>query len=275
MKRENRTRTVPLAQPLTLYFREVSRIPLLSAAEEYDLAVRIRSGDDEARTQLIQANLRLVVSIGRTYANRGLCLEDLIEEGNIGLLRAVASFDPERGCRFSTYATYWIRQAMRLALTTSRTIRLPTRLSFLLTQWRLLMERHSEPHRQPSDQEMARRLRVPRKKLATLRHADRVAGVTHLSNEDEDDWTRARTMVDRRVAPPDAPLCRLEEQHRVRSLLAQLEEREAMVLRLRFGLDDQEPKTLQVVGKKLGVTRERARQLVMQALSKLRGLVEP
>jgi RNA polymerase primary sigma factor len=275
MKRATRTRTVPLAQPLALYFREVSRIPLLGAAEEYDLAVRVRAGDAEARTRLIQANLRLVVSIARNYSDRGLCLEDLIEEGNVGLLRSVASFDPERGCRFSTYATYWIRQSMRLALTTSRTIRLPTRLSFLLSQWRLLLEVYSEPHRQPSEQEMARRLRVPRKKLAALRHADRVAGVTYLSSEDDDDWTRARTLVDKRVAAPDAPLCRQEEQNRVRWLLDQLEEREATVLRLRFGLDDQQPKTLEAVGKHLGVTRERARQLVMQALTKLRGLVEP
>jgi RNA polymerase primary sigma factor len=274
MKRVTRTRSVPLAQPLALYFREVSRIPLLGAAEEYDLAVRGRGGDAEARSQLIQANLRLVVSIARKYGGRGLCLEDLIEEGNVGLLRAVASFDPERGCRFSTYATYWIRQSMRLALTTSRTIRLPTRLSFLLSQWRLLLEMHNEPNRQPSENELARRLGVPRKKLAALRHADRVAGVTHLSTEEDDDWTRARTLVDKKVTAPDAALSRQEEQHRVRLLLAQLEEREATVLRLRFGLDDQQPKTLEMVGKQLGVTRERARQLVAQALNKLRGLVQ-
>jgi RNA polymerase primary sigma factor len=275
MKRATRTRTVPLAQPLALYFREVSRIPLLGAVEEYDLAVRVRAGDAEARTKLIQANLRLVVSIARNYSDRGLCLEDLIEEGNVGLLRAVASFDPERGCRFSTYATYWIRQAMRLALTTSRTIRLPTRLAFLLSQWRLLLEMHNDPNRQPSELEMARRLHVPRKKLAALRHADRVAGVTYLGTEEDDDWTRARTLVDKRAAAPDAPLCQQEEQHHIRLLLAQLDEREATVIRLRFGLDDQQPKTLQAVGKLLGVTRERARQLVAQALSKLRGLIEP
>jgi RNA polymerase primary sigma factor len=275
MKQATRTRTLPLAQPLALYFREVARIPLLSAADEYDLAVRIRAGDDEARSRLIQANLRLVVSIARLYAHRGVCLEDLIEEGNVGLLRAVASFDPKRGCRFSTYATYWIRQAMRMALTTSRTIRLPTRLSFLLSQWRLLLDMHSEPNRQPSDHDLARRLGVPRKKLAALRHADRVAGVTYLSSEEDDDWTRARTLEDKRVTAPDVPLCRQEEQHRVRVLLAQLDEREAKVLRLRFGLDDQQPKTLEVVGKHLGVTRERARQLVTQALNKLRGMVEP
>jgi RNA polymerase primary sigma factor len=275
MKQATRTRTLPLAQPLALYFREVSRIPLLSAADEYDLAVRLRAGDGEARSRLIQANLRLVVSIARIYAHRGVCLEDLIEEGNLGLLRAVASFDPKRGCRFSTYATYWIRQAMRVALTNNRTIRLPTRLAFLVSQWRLLLEMHSEPNRQPSDQDLARRLRVPRKKLAALRHADRVAGVTHLSSEEDDDWTRARTLEDKRVTPPDVPLCRQEEQHRVRLLLSQLDEREAKVLRLRFGLDDQQPRTLQAVGKHLGVTRERARQLVAQALTKLRGLVEP
>jgi RNA polymerase primary sigma factor len=276
MKRATRTRSASLAPTLALYFREVSRIPLLCAAEERALAVRVQAGDREARSQLIEANLRLVVSIARTYSNRGLSLEDLIEEGNVGLLRAVASFDPGRGCRFSTYATYWIRQAMRLALTTSRTIRLPTRLAFLLSQWRLVVsEMTSDPNREPSEQEVARRLRVPRKKLAVLRHADRVAGVTHLSSEEDDDWTRSRTLVDERIPSPDVPLCRQEEQHRVRLLLAQLEEREAMVLRLRFGLDDHQPRTLQAVGKHLGVTRERARQLEAQALNKLRGLIQP
>jgi RNA polymerase primary sigma factor len=267
---------VPLAQPLALYFRQVSRIPLLKAAEEYDLAVQVRAGDSAARSLLIQANLRLVVSIARTYSGRGLCLEDLIAEGNIGLLRAVASFDPERGCRFSTYATYWIRQAIRQGLVaTSRTIRLPTRLAGLLGQWRrLLLEIDSEPNRQSCDEEVARRLCVPRKKLAALRHADRVSGVTHLSTEGDEDWTRARTLVDERAAPPDAPLSRLEEQYHVRMLLAQLEEREAIVLRLRFGLDDQQPQTLQAIGKHLGVTRERARQLETQALNKLRDLVD-
>jgi RNA polymerase primary sigma factor len=267
---------VPLAQPLALYFRQVSRIPLLKAAEEYDLAVRLRAGDSAARSQLIQANLRLVVSVARTYSNRGLCFEDLIAEGNVGLLRAVASFDPERGCRFSTYATYWIRQAMRQALmTTSRTIRLPTRLAGLLSQWRrLLLEMDSEPNRQPCDEEVARLLSVPRKKLVSLRHADRVSGVTPLNTEGDEDWTRARTLIDNRAGAPDAPLCLLEEQHFVRLLLGKLEDREATVLRLRFGLDDQQPKTLQAIGKHLGVTRERARQLEAQALNKLRGLVE-
>jgi RNA polymerase primary sigma factor len=266
---------MPLDQPLALYFREVARIPLLCAADEYALAVRVRAGDREARTQLIKANLRLVVSIARTYCARGVSLEDLIEEGNVGLLRAVASFNPERGCRFSTYATYWVRQAMRLALTTNRMIRLPARLSFLLSRWRLLLaETLTEPHRQPSEPELARRLQVPRKKLAVLRHADRVAGVTHLNTEDDDDWTRSRTLVDERVSPPDVPLCRQEEQQRVRLLLDQLEEREAMVLRLRFGLDDQQPRTLQAVGNHLGVTRERARQLELQALNKLRRLLQ-
>jgi RNA polymerase primary sigma factor len=275
MKRATRTRNVPVAQPLALYFREVSRIPLLSAAEERDLAVRGRAGDGAARSRLIQANLRLVVSIARAYGGRGLCLEDLIAEGNVGLLRAVASFDPERGCRFSTYATYWIRQAMRLALSTmSRTIRLPTRLARLLGQWRLLLsEMEIELNRPPSEHEVARRLRVPRKKLAVLRHADRIAGVTYLNTEADDDWTRARTLVDERALAPDAPLCQQEEAHHVRLLLAKLEEREATVLRLRFGLDDKQPKTLQAVGEHLGVTRERARQLEAQALNKLRDLV--
>jgi RNA polymerase primary sigma factor len=276
MKQATRTRSVPLAQPLALYFREVSRIPLLSAAEEHDLAVRLRAGDRQARSQLIQANLRLVVSIARSYSGRGLCLEDLIEEGNVGLLRAVASFDPERGCRFSTYATYWIRQAMRLALmTATRTIRLPTRLAGLLGRWRLLLsEMDSEPNRKPGEDEVARRLGVSHKKLAALRHADRVTGVMHLDTEEDDDWTRSRTLVDERAPAPDEPLCQREEEHRVRLLLGQLEEREATVLRLRFGLDDQQPKTLQAVGEHLGVTRERARQLEKQALNKLRGLAQ-
>jgi RNA polymerase primary sigma factor len=264
-----------LAPPLALYFRQVSRIPLLTAAEEYQLAVRVRDGDSTARSQLIQANLRLVVSIARSYTGRGLCLEDLIEEGNLGLLRAVASFDPERGCRFSTYATYWIRQSMRQALiTTGRTIRLPARLAALVSQWRrLLLEMESGSPGQPGDEEVARRLQVPHKKLAALRHADRVSGVTHLNTEADDDWTRARTLIDEHALAPDAPLSRLEEQGWVRRLLGQLEEREALVLRLRFGLDDQQPKTLQAIGQHLGVTRERARQLEVQALNKLRGMV--
>jgi RNA polymerase primary sigma factor len=276
MKQATRPRSVPLAQPLALYFREVSRIPLLSAAEEHDLAVRVRAGDREARSRLIQANLRLVVSIARSYSGRGLCLEDLIEEGNVGLLRAVVSFDPERGCRFSTYATYWVRQAMRVGLaTTSRTIRLPTRLAFMVAQRRrLLAEMDGDLDWLSSEDEVARQLSVSRKKMAALRHAERVANVTPLMTDADDTWTRARTLVDDRALAPDALLCQREEANRVRLLLGQLEEREAMVLRLRFGLDDQQPKTLQAVGEHLGVTRERARQLEVQALKKLRALVD-
>jgi RNA polymerase primary sigma factor len=262
---------------LDLYFSEIRETPLLSATEERRLARRVEQGDVEARDQLIRANLRLVVSIARRYVNKGLCLSDLIEEGNLGLMKAVERFDPSRKIRFSTYATFWIKQAIRLALiNTGRSIRVPAHTVALVTRWnQATHELQVELGRPPSPDEIARRLGLKPNQRELVDQALRVNELTTTSDHEEENGTYlSDTVVDHRSAAPDRHALEAEAVELLHTLLDELDEREAAVLRLRFGLRNQEPQTLRTIGQRLGLTYERVRQIETHALRKLGARLE-
>jgi RNA polymerase primary sigma factor len=255
---------------LDAYLRDIRRMPLLTAGQERDVAYRVANGDPEARDHLARANLRLVVRIARAYTGQGLPLQDLIEEGNLGLLRAVEGYDPDLNTRFSTYASYWIKQAIRRALTgTARTIRLPAHLQHLLRRWRRAdAALREELGRAPADEEVARRLGLAGKKLRTVLHAlrDHHPGPNGLAEERRSvDFL----LPDPRCKAPEAEVAEEEEKRKALGLLDELDRRQALVLRLRFGLEGDEALTLAEVGDRLGLTRERVRQIEKQALAEL------
>ena len=252
---------------LAVYLSEIARIPLLTRDEEQALARRVQAGDPGAKERLVEANLRLVVQVARRYLNRGLPLQDLIEEGNLGLLRAVEKFDPERGTRFSTYAVWWIRQSVVRALANqARTIRLPVHVELLLGRYQKEQRRlTAKLGRPPTLEEVAQELKIPTEQLAQL-EAVRQAPVP-----------LEGAAVNRAPAESPEPVGSLADLLRDRTdlagLLADLAPNEATVLRLRFGLGGEEPETLESVGRHLGVSRERARQIEAAGLRKLRGLL--
>jgi RNA polymerase primary sigma factor len=257
---------------LKLYLREIARIPLLSASEEVELAQRIWKGDKLARNALIEANLRLVVSIAKRYLNQGLALEDLIGEGNLGLIRAVGKFDPERGFRFSTYATWWIRQAItRALLDGARTVRLPVYvMEEVMRMHRARRQMYVELGREPQVTEIAQRLDITPKRVSELLvWSERVYSLD-APFSDDDENTLSDVIEDKNDRGPveltDESLLRQE----VRKALNGLTDRERQVIELRFGLADDHNHTLEDVGKTLNVTRERVRQIEERAMRKLR-----
>ncbi len=259
------------ASLLESYFHNIDEIPLLTAAQERELAYRVQDGDPEARDYMVRANLRLVVKIARSFAGRGLDLPDLIEEGNLGLLRAVDGFNPAMNTRFSTYASYWIKQAIRRALIyTAKTIRIPAHMIDLISKWRWATNRlQDQLNRTPTLEEVARSINFPLKKLGGVKRALQAYNTWVQSDQPERDWTLDEFLTDNRAMTADRALVEAEDLHRALSLLDTLEHREATVLRMRFGLDNREPSTLDEIGQSLGLTRERVRQLQAQALRKL------
>jgi RNA polymerase primary sigma factor len=256
---------------LTAYLRDINRVQLLTAQEERDLSVRVRDGDLAAREQMIRANLRLVVSIAKTYTRRGLSLLDLIEEGNVGLVKAVERFDPAEGCRFSTYGAWWIKQSIRRALVnTSRTVRVPSYMAELVSKLKSSSSRIEERlGRPPTVQEIAAELGMPATNVGLLRRAMRAAraGSPTVSL---DSITGARDGIeDPHGQDRDETAFDDQEIGQIQGLLDSLAPREAEVLRLRFGLDDTAPLTLREIGERLGVSRERVRQIESRALQKL------
>ena len=238
--------------------------------EERELAYRIGRGDGEAREHLVRANLRLVVSIARQYVGRGPDLEDLIAEGNLGLLRAVDRFDPSFNTRFGTYASYWIKQSIRCYLIgTARTVRLPSYMVDLIAKWRrAAAELQEELGRAPTEEEIIDRLKLPRGKLSNIKKALRLhSGGTPAGPEES--YSLDELLEDYRRRPPDAALSDSDERRQVLRLVGRLRPREAVVIRLRFGLDGEEPKTLKAIGDQLGWTREWVRQIERQALARL------
>jgi RNA polymerase primary sigma factor len=262
-------RTAP--ESLECYFRAIDETPLLTAREEKALARRVRQGDRWAREQMIRANLRLVVKIARAYTGKGLDFPDLIAEGNLGLLRAVDDFDPTRNNRFSTYACHWIKQAIRRALKyTVRTIRVPAYMVDLVSKWRQAASKmRVELGRFPTPEEIARSLGLSRRQLASIKKALRAADAQVHPDQRDPDWSIEETITDARTKTADRALIDAEEQKLVLRLVQSLDEREATVLRLRFGLNHEEPRTLEEIGQQLGLTRERIRQLQTEALRKL------
>jgi len=257
--------------PLETYLREINETPLLSADDELDLAVRIGEGDVEARDRMVRANLRLVVNIARGYTGKGLGLQDLIEEGNLGLLRAVEGFDPAMGTRFSTYASYWIKQSIKRALINSaKTIRIPAYMVELLSKWRRATNRLSEElGRTPTHEEIARVLGLPKKKLPIIKKAIRVYNSTPQSDQPDAGWSLGEMIMDERRKSPDEELLDHDSLQHVLGVLETMDEREATVLRMRFGLGGGEPHTLKEIGESLGLTRERVRQIETEALGRL------
>ena len=257
--------------PLETYLREINETALLTAADERELAYRIGDGDVQARDRMVRANLRLVVNIARGYTGKGLNLQDLIEEGNLGLLRAVEGFDPAMGTRFSTYASYWIKQSIKRALiNTGKTIRIPAYMVELLSKWRRASARLSEElSRTPTPEEVARVLGVPKKKLPIIKKAIRIYNATQQTDQVEAGWTLGEMVMDERMQSHEDALVKSDNLSHVRKMLDTMDEREAKVLRLRFGLNNNEPRTLKEIGETLGLTRERVRQIETEALGKL------
>ena len=262
--------------PLETYLREINETALLTAAQERELAVRIGEGDSRARDQMVRANLRLVVNIARGYSGKGLGLQDLIEEGNLGLLRAVEGFDPAMGTRFSTYASYWIKQSIKRALiNTGKTIRIPAYMVELLSKWRRATARLTEElDRSPTPEEVARVLGLPKKKLPIIKKAIKIYNATPHTDQSEAGWTLGDMVMDEDQKSPDDALVESDSLHHVMNMLKTMDEREATVLRMRFGIDGHEPKTLKEIGEQLGLTRERVRQIETEALRKMADSME-
>ena len=260
---------------LGVYLSEISRIKLLTREEEQELARRVRAGDEAAKQRMIEANLRLVVQIARRYLNRGLPLPDLIEEGNLGLLRAVEKFEPERGTRFSTYATWWIRQAVSRALANqARTIRLPVHVELLLTRYAREQRRLTQAlGRPPTTEEMAKALDTSEREIAELEEVRQHPVSLDAPAGGESTATLGDLIADRAAVPESfAELFR--DRSDLVSVFDDLAANERTVLRRRFGLEGDEPETLEAIGQRLGLSRERVRQLEGSGLRKIRALLK-
>jgi RNA polymerase primary sigma factor len=265
-------RDLNTSSPLQIYLHDINDTPLLSAQEERELAERVAMGDPLAREHMVKANLRLVVNIARGYLGKGLNLEDLIEEGNLGLMRAVEGFDGMMSTRFSTYASYWIKQSIRRAvMNNGKPIRLPAYMVSLLSKWRrataVLADRLG---RAPSHEEVGKALRLSKKKMGIVAKAIRVNNLTpHSENLEDSGPALDDVLADERNKGAETQLIEADDLDRIFEFLRSLEDREATVIRMRFGLDSYNPMTLREVGENLGLTRERVRQLESHALQKL------
>ena len=256
--------------PLETYLRDINEVSLLSADDEKRLAEAIARGDAAARDHMVRANLRLVVSIARGYSNRGLPLPDLIEEGNLGLLRAVEGFDPKVGTRFSTYASYWIKQSIKRALINNgKTIRIPAYMVELLSKWRRATARLSDIlGRTPTPEEIARMLGLARKKLPIIKKAITVHTATPQTDQSEG-WSLGDIVRDENAKCPAEVLLDHDTLRHVLKRIDQLDTRASTIIKLRFGLEGGEPMTLKEIGGVLGLTRERVRQIESETLANL------
>jgi RNA polymerase primary sigma factor len=256
---------------LNTYLQEINRVPLLTADEERDLAGHVRVGDMAAREQMIRANLRLVVSIAKNYMNRGLSFMDLIEEGNVGLLKAVERFNPAEECRFSTYATWWIKQSIRRALVnTAKTVRIPSYMVEMVTKWKnASMELTYHLGRQPTPTEVAEILNIPADQERLIKRVMRANQTSSQAVSLDNLLQGTDSLEDRRSAAPDVEVLRESELERIKEFLEALDDRQQLVIRRRFGLENTEKKTLKEIGEELGLTRERVRQIEKEAIRKM------
>jgi RNA polymerase primary sigma factor len=270
--RRTERRDIYSSSPLQIYLQDINDTPLLSAEQERELAERVAEGDPYAREHMVKANLRLVVNIARGYLGKGLSLEDLIEEGNLGLMRAVEGFDGLMDTRFSTYASYWIKQSIRRAvMNTGKPIRLPAYMVSLLSKWKrasvVLSERLGRP---ATAEEVGKALRLSKRKIGIVAKAIRVNNLTpHSENLQEEGPALDDVLTDERSKAPETQMIEADDLDRIFEHIEELDQREASVIRMRFGLESYDPMTLREVGENLGLTRERVRQLENQALQKL------
>lgn len=269
------------SNPFDTYLREIQRHPLLTAEQEKELARRVQNQDEDhidamtAREAMILANLRLVVSVAKRYAGRGMPLPDLVEEGNVGLVHAVEKFDPDMDTRFSTYATWWIKQAVRRAIVNKvKTVRIPSYLSEELTRWRRFGREFEQKHgRGPEDHELLAHLKpqAGRRRLLVRLYRTTAPGEASVSLDTL--FEAVDAVIDPRAERPDLIDFASWERAGLSEHVARLPEREAEVLRLRFGLGDvEQPLTLREIGERMGLSRERVRQLEHAAVKRLRGV---
>ena len=263
---------VSIEDPVRMYLKEIGKVPLLSAEEEIELAKRMELGDEDAKKRLAEANLRLVVSIAKRYVGRGMLFLDLIQEGNLGLIKAVEKFDYRKGYKFSTYATWWIRQAITRAIADqARTIRIPVHMVETINKLiRVSRQLLQELGREPLPEEIAEHMNMPVERVREiLKISQEPVSLETPIGEEEDSHLGDFIQDDNVPVPADAAAFTLLKEQLV-EVLSTLTEREQKVLRLRFGLDDGRARTLEEVGKEFNVTRERIRQIEAKALRKLR-----
>jgi len=274
--RKHKTAGADAHDPTRLYLNEIGVSPLLTAEEEVMFARLAQQGDESARQRMIESNLRLVVKIARRYLNRGLAFLDLIEEGNLGLIRAVEKFDPERGFRFSTYATWWIRQTIeRAIMNQTRTIRLPIHvvkeINVYLRASRSLAQQLDH---EPSSEEIARLLNKPIEDVERMLGLNERTASTDSSIISDSGKTLLDTIPDQNTQDPTETLEEEDVQSNLEDSLSQLSDKQRAVVERRFGLHGHRAATLEEVGQEIGVTRERVRQIQMDALKKLRRILE-
>jgi RNA polymerase primary sigma factor len=250
---------------------DINEVALLTPEQEVELSKRVHSGDLEAREHMIRANLRLVVSIAKNYVNRGLSFMDLIEEGNIGLMKAVEKFDHKAGCRFSTYATWWIKQGIRRSLVnTVKVVRVPSYMSEIVSRWKATqMELNNRLGRQATTGEIAEELDLPEQNWDVVRDTVQSNSQPMHTVKDDSGVGIVDVIEDTRSRSPEDQILEAMEIGRMHELIEKLDTREARILRLRFGLGNGDPMTLKAIGKRFGLTRERVRQMEKQAIEKL------
>ena len=263
---------IPLTDPVRMYLREIGKVPLLAAEEEVELAKRVEAGDETAKKKIVDANLRLVVSIAKKYIGRGMLFLDLIQEGNLGLIRAVEKFDYRKGFKFSTYATWWIRQAITRAIADqARTIRVPVHMVETINKMvRISRQLVQRLGREPTDEEIAGEMEIDPSKVEEIRRIAQLPVSLETPIGEEEDSQLGDFIEDRDLPSPEEAAAGHLLHEQIEEMLEALSEREREVLHYRFGLEDGRSYTLEEVGKRFGVTRERIRQIEAKALRKLR-----
>jgi RNA polymerase primary sigma factor len=263
---------IPLTDPVRMYLREIGKVPLLDAVQEVALAKRVEAGDDTAKKKIVDANLRLVVSIAKKYIGRGMLFLDLIQEGNLGLIRAVEKFDYRKGFKFSTYATWWIRQAITRAIADqARTIRVPVHMVETINKMvRISRQLVQRLGREPTDEEIAAEMEIEPSKVEEIRRIAQLPVSLETPIGEEEDSQLGDFIEDRDLPSPEEAAAGHLLHEQIEEMLDALSEREREVLHFRFGLEDGRSYTLEEVGKRFGVTRERIRQIEAKALRKLR-----